>query len=190
MIQAELDDPCDPPNSITSPGLTAQSYTLTKQGQGYNAPAFTADPAYCPLEYRVSETKFTNSQGNTQSTAISSPSANSREFSFFWDQDDSPLTQTQVVTITAVSKSDYGTTETIEAEDSFTLSFVSPCNDATMVTIQTTSQTNPNSDAYSNQPVVFTYNPFLIEPSFCRATIKCVTPPSNPNLPCIELVNN
>ena len=66
-IRIELVDPCDPPLSITSQGLSNKVYKLGQNYQAYTVPAFTSDPAYCPIEYSYSETKFTDDSGSEAS---------------------------------------------------------------------------------------------------------------------------
>ena len=179
-----LVDPCDPPQSITSPGLTNQVYTITDaNATPYTHPSFTSDPVYCPIEYTYSETKL--SAGDS---AISSLGATTE---FFYDKDLAPLGQTQTVTVTATSNSIYGTTQTqVVQSDTYELSFLNPCIDTNFVTLTPTAQTESLSDSYTSSDVVFTYNPFTVEPLFCEMTVKCnnVSGPSNV-LGCTELSN-
>ena len=93
------------------------------------------------------------------------------------------------MTITATSDSIYAATETKVVEpDTFDLTFMNPCIDTQFVTLTPTTQTTSLQDTYSSSDVVFTYNPFTVEPSFCEMTVSCndVSGPSN-LLSCKEL---
>jgi len=46
-VQIVVEDPCNPPVSVTSPGMTNQTYILTDVTKTYTHAAFTVDPAYC-----------------------------------------------------------------------------------------------------------------------------------------------
>ena len=51
--------------------------------------------------------------------------------------------------------------------------------------------TIPASDSYTSNDMVFTYNAFLVEPSYCDLTIQCrLVAPANVNVPCQELDSN
>ena len=79
-----LVDPCNPPVSITSPGLTNQVYTITNaNATPYAHPVFISDPTYCPIVYSYSETKL--SAGDSAITSLTNP------FEFFYDKDLEPL---------------------------------------------------------------------------------------------------
>ena len=61
-------DPCDPPSSISPPGISAYTYTLTDQAAVDKTHlAFTVEPVYCEVEYSSEISKFTNSQGGEAS---------------------------------------------------------------------------------------------------------------------------
>ena len=99
-----LIDPCDPPLSISSQGLTNQVYTITNaNATPYAHPVFISDPVYCEIDYTYSETKL--SAGDS---AISTLGGTTE---FFYDKDLAPLGQTQTVTVTATSNSVYGITQ-------------------------------------------------------------------------------
>ena len=53
-------DPCYPPSSIASGGLTDQTYVLTTDGDLYTHNEFTIVPAYCGLTYSYSVTKLSD----------------------------------------------------------------------------------------------------------------------------------
>lgn len=175
-FQLELVDPCNPPNSITAPTLLDQNYIITTPAASYVHEAFSVDPAYCPLEYANSVTLLAN--GNN---AVTEGATNSRTFSFYYDSDLTPADETeeiQTITVTASSKSLYtypaGELNSISASDSFDLSFDSPCSHADLVTITSTSQTQPSNAAIvDGSAVVFTYNPFTVSPSFCPLQVTC-----------------
>ena len=58
------------------------------------------------------------------------------------------------------------------------------------MTLSSTDQTNPRSDAYTSEEITFTYEPFTVVPSFCAMTIQCNNiAPVNENMPCQELVD-
>ena len=80
-------DPCDPPNSLMSPNLINQVYTINDMmAPDYTHAAFMVDPNYCPLFYTYTETPFTDLNG-MDATAIS---RSDFTYSFFWG-DLSPL---------------------------------------------------------------------------------------------------
>ena len=162
-------DPCDPPVSITSPGLTDQVYTITDTNAAdYTHPAFVSNPTYCPIDYSYSETKLI--AGDSAITNVANP------FSFLYSKDLAPLDQTQIVTVTATSNSIYGTTNTkVVEDDTFDLTFLNPCLDTEFVTLTATTQTNPPTDTYTSTDIEFTYIPFTVMPSFCEITVECVT---------------
>ena len=79
-----LVDPCDPPLSITSPGLTNQVYTISDLNAiPYTHPLFTSDPVYCPIVYTYSETKL-----DSGDSAIS---ILDRTTEYFYDKDLAPV---------------------------------------------------------------------------------------------------
>ena len=99
-----LVDPCDPPVSITSQGLTNQVYTITDtNATPYTHPVFISDPVYCEIDNTYSETKL--SAGDSAISTLGSTTE------FFYDKDLAPLGQTQTVTVTATSNSIYGRTQ-------------------------------------------------------------------------------
>ena len=79
-----LVDPCDPPDSIVSPGLTNQVYTITDANASpYMHPEFISDPVYCPIDYTYSETEL--------SAGDSAISTLARTTEFFYGKDLEPL---------------------------------------------------------------------------------------------------
>ena len=56
------------------------------------------------------------------------------------------------------------------------------------MTLTPTAQTESLSDSYTSSDVIFTYNPFTVQPDFCQMTVECnnVSGPSN-LLDCKEL---
>lgn len=104
-------DPCDPPSDLLVPAyVTPQTYTLIQTGQGYNAPEFTTDPSYCLVTCTNTITTFTDRSGLTgQSGVIDLSTTSDRNFGFFWDKDDSPLSNTQRVTVSCTTGSKYQT---------------------------------------------------------------------------------
>ena len=60
----EVVDPCNPPDSVTAPTFTAQSYTISdSNATPYTHEAFTISPDYCEIKFDYGETKFTDDQG-------------------------------------------------------------------------------------------------------------------------------
>ena len=51
-----LQDPCDPPISVTGADFVNQEYTLTDIERSYIHPAFTINPDFCLLEYTFQQT--------------------------------------------------------------------------------------------------------------------------------------
>ena len=93
------------------------------------------------------------------------------------------------MTITATSNTIYGRTASPVVEpDMYDLEFLNPCTDIQFVTLTSKPQMTLDPDNYSSTDVVFTYNPFTVEPSFCEMTVECVSVvgPSNV-LPCQQL---
>jgi hypothetical protein len=79
------------------------------------------------------------------------------------------------VTITATSNTIYGRTASPVVEpDTYDLEFLDPCTDIQFVTLSSKPQMTLDPDNYSSADVVFTYNPFTVEPSFCEMTVECV----------------
>jgi hypothetical protein len=111
-------------------------------------------PDYCPLVYTVTQTTFNDNEGTPEQTAIENAVSNDDphglDFKFFWDKDNSPLDNTQTVTVKATSTSIYDLiNDPISEEDDFDLNAVSPCGNSALVTIEKTDQTMPDVDNYS-----------------------------------------
>lgn len=77
----------------------------------------------------------------------------------------------------------------ITADDDFDLIAVTPCGlGISLVTINTTPQSNQFDDDYSGAEKVFTYNPFIIVPDYCGVVVTCESvAPESLGLPCQEL---
>ena len=136
-----LEDPCDPPNSVSSVTLGNQVYTLTDaSATPYVHPEFTIDPDYCLLEYSYSQTFLAD--GDT-ALVLPTPANNDRTFNFSYSKDLAPLGQTQTVTITATSSSKHGVVNPTESDHrTFDLTFKNPCLDTTFVNIAAPTLTN------------------------------------------------
>ena len=81
----QMVDPCDPPVSITSPGLTNQVYTITDaNATPYMHPTFVPNPSYCPVIYSYQITEFFDSN-NVQASAVSQDLSNEKIFNFFYN---------------------------------------------------------------------------------------------------------
>ena len=193
-----VEDPCNPPVSLTSQGLVNQTYVITHATQTYTHAAFVADPAYCEIEYTYSQTTFTNDNG-AQASAISPATATTstpQQFSIYYDADESPVkpsAQKQVVTVAAQAYSKYDSSHKASTVDLFELTFDTPCNKPSYTTVTATAQTSPGSDKYTGTPIVFTYNPFIVEPSFCVLTVTCESVSTvnggDGHVSCLDLVN-
>lgn len=103
---------------------------------------FTSDPSYCPLIYSYSVTDLDNGE-----SAVTSISPNDRTLTFFYDSDLTPVdatTETQTITVTATSASIYtyanpADLSTKSNSDTFDLSFESPCDKDSLVSITETA---------------------------------------------------
>ena len=84
-----LEDPCDPPNSVSGVDLTNQEYTLTAIEKSYIHSAFTTDPDYCLLDYTYAATSLqAGDSAITQYVPVES------KFLFPYEKDLLPLGQT------------------------------------------------------------------------------------------------
>ena len=58
-ITFTLNEPCDPPTSLTSPGYTDQTYAIGAVDQSYLVPDFVVEPSFCQVDYTYpAETTF------------------------------------------------------------------------------------------------------------------------------------
>lgn len=122
-----LVDPCDPPNSITSPsnpGFENQSYILFDAEKVYTHPPFSAVPAECPLKYKYTKTSLSGG-----ASAVEQDALDSKTFKIQWDTDLSPLGQTESIRVEVESYSIYGTNAAVveRAEGTFTVGYENPC---------------------------------------------------------------
>jgi len=159
-------------------------------GPSYTHPNFVADPVFCPLTYTYTETPLTDANGNTD-TAIS---RTDETFTFTYNKDDAPVNpvaQTQTVTITATSGSLYTQSfPSKTASNSFDLTFTDPCLSETTSSVIVTAQSGTFTDNYSSTPLVFTYNAFGTNPSFCNASVTCASVSPSNIIVCPELDEN
>lgn len=191
-ICVTLVDPCDPPELIQASNIEDQTYTLGVTNQGYDAPEFTVDPEFCLVTYTTTMTKFTDTFGNINQSGVTDVSSNSDlDFNFFWNRDESPLTNTQTITVTATSGSIYQTkAEPTIVTDEFDVIALTPCGRESVVIQATTQNNDLGTDEYSGNPMTFTYRDFTVTPDYCETTIKCSSvSPASP-LPCKELDDN
>ena len=98
--------------SVTSPGLTNQTYIITQAQKTYTHPNFVSDPAYCELEYTYSMTRFTDdsSQPASAISPLTATTSSPQQFAIQYSADLSPvkpIAQKQVVTVSARSYSKY-----------------------------------------------------------------------------------
>ena len=81
-IEVVLEDPCDPPVSITVPALDDETYIITDTTEpDYTHPEFVADPSYCKVAY----TYDLGSVNNKDGTAVSAITRSDKTFSWFYD---------------------------------------------------------------------------------------------------------
>ena len=112
-ITFTLTDPCDPPVSVTSAGLTSQTYTITDTELQYQFTEFAVVPSFCPVDYTSQETTFNNDNGQATNAVTLSQSAE-RTYLVEYSADLSPVGVGQTVTLTATSTSIYGVTNTVK----------------------------------------------------------------------------
>ena len=75
----------------------------------------------------------------------------------------------------------------------FDLTFESPCQDASLVTMTAIAQSAPvpAADSYTGTDMIFTYSAFQVQPDFCALTVSCKSVvPANGGLSCKELQPN
>ena len=133
-----LNDPCDPPDSVTAPDLTDQVYTMGDSAASYTHPDFTVSPTICPIAYEYSVTLL-----NENESAID---VSGQQFSFYYDESLGDHVGRQTVTVTARTDSIYPTasTESLSAEADFTLSILEPHDDFYDVEIYEKANCNSN----------------------------------------------
>ena len=133
-----LTDPCDPPTITPPADLVDQVYTLTDQSHAdYITAAWTVSPDYCEVDFTQSCTTLVG--GNTavsQKAATTISSDGQVTYAFEWLTDLSPLGQTQTCTVTATSKSMYGTNNAATSSVDFDVTFENPCVDTDFVNIE------------------------------------------------------
>ena len=81
-----LEDPCDPPISVSGVDLTDQDYTLTASEKSYIHSAFTIDPDYCLLDYTYAATSL-----QAGDSAIKQYVSVENKFLFHYEKDLLPL---------------------------------------------------------------------------------------------------
>lgn len=81
-IEVVLQDPCDPPVSITVPTLDDETYIITDTTEpDYTHPEFIADPSYCKVSYTYDLGTVNNKDG----IPVSAISRADKTFSWFYD---------------------------------------------------------------------------------------------------------
>ena len=185
-FQIELKDPCDPPTQINVPNYANQHYTLTSTALTVPKQAFTASRGDVTCPVTVSDIQYTKLPDGRTSIV-----ENANDWSIFWDTDDYPLTRSETVNVVVTSTSKHGTSNTpLTASDDFIVNFSSPCEDSTLTTISSTTQTNPDPDSYSGDDFFFTYKPYTVSPDYCDLQISCQgVEPVNQFVPCQEIVD-
>ena len=83
------------------------------------------------------------------------------------------------MTITATTYSDYQTdaTNAKTATDTFTVTYLTPCDDDTLTTVSSTTQTDPTTTSdYDGGAMTWSYDSYTATPSICTAelTLSCV----------------
>ena len=82
-FEITLEDPCDPPVSLTKSSFDNQEYTITDiNAEPYIHPEFTVSPSYCPIKYEYNWTMLTNNE-----SAITHDSVNEKKFTFALSKD-------------------------------------------------------------------------------------------------------
>ena len=138
-ISIVLEDPCDPPTITPPADLVDQFYTLTDQAHtDYTTASWTVSPDYCELDYSQDYTRLQDGDTAVQVKDGSTFGADGAiTYAFEYTKDLVPLdpTQTQTVTISATSKSKYGTNDAATAEVDFIVNFKNPCVDTDFVNV-------------------------------------------------------
>ena len=175
-----LQDPCDPPDSLTltTPTMVASDYYITDGPATATAPVFTIGPDFCPFDV----VPVIGDVSNGVSVDPITPNGDG-SFTIDYSADLSIVDATQSVTITATSKSEYpyNTDSALTATDGFTITYRNPCLNEDYVTWTQPAQTSPGSDKYTGVPQIFDYVPYSIVPALCTLTITCegVTKPDD-----------
>ena len=86
-IDVVLEDPCDPPDSISKPPFTGQTYTISDANKAdYTHPEFEVSPDICKVGYTYDLGSITNKGGDARSAITRTDET----FSFFYDEDLAP----------------------------------------------------------------------------------------------------
>ena len=83
-----LQDPCDPPASVTGVDFVNQDYTLTDIERSYTHPVFTISPDYCEFRY-----SFTQTLLQAGDSAITQYNSDETKFFYHYEKDLLPLGQ-------------------------------------------------------------------------------------------------
>ena len=153
----ELIDLCNDARhtTITPPITFDQVYMLTDDSKpDYVFPEFDVFPAYCQLNY---DCRITQRLSNGE-TAIT---LTGRRSSFFYDRTTDVLGDTQTVTCTASSTSDFGQ-DAVEADESYDLTFTNPCCDDAFVKIVKPSLPE-KTYILNSDPISWTHADYTVE---------------------------
>lgn len=176
-------DICYPPTSLAFSAGTAvdQTYKITDD-DSYQIPAAIITPSFCKFDYssQIDPTPTSNINGVTEDL-VTDPTG--RTFKFEYDTDLTPVGESQLVTITVTSKSDYSaiapsvtTPNVITATDDFTVTYESPCDDDMLTQLTVVPMQGTVTDGYSNSnsfTLFTTGKENTIVPDFCALTVTC-----------------
>ena len=127
-------DPCDRPDEIVSdPAPVDQHYTITDTAKSYTIPAFTITRDYCEVDYVLTFTTLTDDDSGTVYSPISKTGERTITASFSDTLD--PVGKSQTVTLTATSKSKYGTFNANSLTKTYVWTYKNPCLDRNFVNI-------------------------------------------------------
>ena len=102
----KLIDPCYPPNSIVLADIADVTYTSTNDAETFGLGAVTINPSYCSYDTTVTIVPLPTPVTVALDTAITYDST-SETFTVDYNDEIDPITQTQLVTVTVTSTSDY-----------------------------------------------------------------------------------
>ena len=129
-VTFELIDPCDPPDELNPPQLENQEYTITDQALIYEHPdMLIRSPSFCPVEIDYLIPALTNN--------VQPVTRFDNQFRVYYDQDLSPVGQTQSISVQVTAKSNFLTSQSkiLVVVRTFTITYNNPCLDQDFVTI-------------------------------------------------------
>ena len=169
-----LTDPCDPPTSITFSATSDFNYKITATEENRAIPTFTITPNYCLFDV----TRDIGTLSNPHQ-AVSSPTSydqvNTRyTTSYGLNLDILGATQTITTTATPRSVHQINTNNQVGAtvSDSYTITYVTPCDDPTLAAITVPTQTATTDNSYTGD-ATWTYTPVTVLGGLCPITLTC-----------------